>query len=353
MTVASNKADYKRRRRQLRLRPQKITDSLQLTLPLLQAERAWAHAMHLKADIAATAAGLSGAQDSGAGEDEEEEDDFGEPRQRFHLLRRLRKASQYAEELNRLCARVGSPKTRMEAQAYASWMRANVHLERDQHDEAFKQFTIAARLYRQLVQYLDQHPSEDAADSVDGQTAQVIARLGDSNTLRNQALYEERIAQIQPNLRYCQYVMQRQLGGDAPEFIRSLESDAEKVVQNLLRRTAVSELPSSGTTDAATPPVLRDVQDLVAAEEGEDELLNAKLRAVREQTRKQRAKQFNTVEWLGQSLQVQNHKLRLALVDAEELNAQVCFDPFSRTAPGQSWSLHSFLLVILFIHSPM
>lgn len=312
MTVNANDKEYKRRRRQLRLRPHKITQSLQLTLPLLQAERAWAHAMQLKADIAATAAEL--------GAEDEDGMPPGEPRQRFHLLRRLRKASQHADELNRLCAQVGSTKTQMEAQAYASWMRANVLLEKDLHDQAFKHFTIAARLYRQLVQFLDQNPSDDAGGAAPTQGAQLIAQQGDSNTLRNQALFEERIAQIQPNLRYCQYVLKRQSGSAAAETILSLEAEVEKVVQSLLKSTAVFEISSS--TSGATAE--SEVEDLVAEEEGGDELLSAKLRAVREQTRKQRAKQFVSVEWLGQTLQIQNHKLRLALVDAEELNAQVC-----------------------------
>ena len=59
---------------------QQLTDSRFLLIPLFQAERAWAYAMQLKQEANS------------------------EPRKKFHLLARLRKAVKSAQELERLSA---------------------------------------------------------------------------------------------------------------------------------------------------------------------------------------------------------------------------------------------------------
>lgn len=68
-----------------------------LLLVLMDAERAWSYAMQLKQEANT------------------------EPRKRFHLLSRLRKAVKHAEELERLCEsnRVDA-KTKLEAQVIVS-----------------------------------------------------------------------------------------------------------------------------------------------------------------------------------------------------------------------------------------
>jgi hypothetical protein len=65
-----------------------------LLLPLIDAERAWAYAMQLKSEANT------------------------EPRKRFHLISRLRKAVQHADLLDRLCNESGvfDARTKLEVQ---------------------------------------------------------------------------------------------------------------------------------------------------------------------------------------------------------------------------------------------
>lgn len=67
-----------------------------LLLVLMEAERAWSYAMQLKQEANT------------------------EPRKRFHLLARLRKAAKHSEKLEKLCEspRVDA-KTKLEAQVYS------------------------------------------------------------------------------------------------------------------------------------------------------------------------------------------------------------------------------------------
>ena len=53
-----------------------------------------------------------------------------EPRKRWHLLSRLRKAVSHSEEFSKLCEsdRVDA-RTKLEAQAYCSWMKASLQFE--------------------------------------------------------------------------------------------------------------------------------------------------------------------------------------------------------------------------------
>jgi len=63
-------------------------------LPLIDAERAWAYAMQLKSEANT------------------------EPRKRFHMISRLRKAVQHANTLDRLCNDSGlfDPRTKLEVE---------------------------------------------------------------------------------------------------------------------------------------------------------------------------------------------------------------------------------------------
>ncbi|MGH0186050.1 UNVERIFIED_CONTAM: hypothetical protein FKN15_024767 [Acipenser sinensis] len=81
--------------------PEMLSDSRYLLLVLMAAERAWSYSMQLKQEANT------------------------EPRKRFHLLSRLRKAAKHGEELERLCEsnRVDA-KTKLEAQALITQTRA-------------------------------------------------------------------------------------------------------------------------------------------------------------------------------------------------------------------------------------
>lgn len=65
-----------------------------------------------------------------------------EPRKRFHLLRRLSKATKHANELLMLCEECErcDARTRLEAQAYSSWMAGNMKFEQQNWQEALDAF---------------------------------------------------------------------------------------------------------------------------------------------------------------------------------------------------------------------
>ncbi|KAI5651758.1 RNA-binding signal recognition particle 68 domain-containing protein [Phthorimaea operculella] len=85
-------------------------ESRLLCVPLLQAERAWAHAMQLRQEANT------------------------EPRKKFHLVSRLKKASAHAQTLLQLCEQSGvcDARTQLEAGAYAAWLGGVLLLELQQ-----------------------------------------------------------------------------------------------------------------------------------------------------------------------------------------------------------------------------
>ncbi|XP_064617807.1 signal recognition particle subunit SRP68-like [Liolophura sinensis] len=143
-----------------RVQPKVITQELlkdvrYLHLPLFCAERAWGYAMQLK-DEANT-----------------------EHRKKFHMSARLKKAVQYTEELLKLC---DSPKcdarTKLEAQAYNSWMKGSLQFESENWKSAIELLSNAKTIYE---------------------------RLASAFTDETQALYLQKVDEVSPSLRYCAY----------------------------------------------------------------------------------------------------------------------------------------------------
>ncbi|KAG9473682.1 hypothetical protein GDO78_004143 [Eleutherodactylus coqui] len=94
-----------------------LSDNRYLLLILMDAERAWSYAMQLKMEANT------------------------EPRKRFHLTSRLRKAVKHGEKLERLCEsdRVDA-KTKLEAQAYSAYLNGMLQFEQQQWQAAMKAF---------------------------------------------------------------------------------------------------------------------------------------------------------------------------------------------------------------------
>lgn len=132
-----------------------LTDPRYIQLPLFCAERCWAYAMQLKAEANT------------------------EPRKRFHMASKLKKAVLYAEELVKLCE---SPKcdarTKLECQAYDAWINGSLHFELEGWQKAMELFTKAKTIYD---------------------------KLAGAFTEEQQAVYQQRVDEIAPNLRYCAY----------------------------------------------------------------------------------------------------------------------------------------------------
>ncbi len=85
-------------------------------IPLVNAERAWAHAMELKALAA------RGGEDSA--------------RKHHHAIKRLSKAAAWAAQLASLAASRADARTALEAEAYSSWMARGVAAAAARRDTA-------------------------------------------------------------------------------------------------------------------------------------------------------------------------------------------------------------------------
>ncbi|KAG7491678.1 hypothetical protein MATL_G00006260 [Megalops atlanticus] len=163
-----------------------LSDNRYLLLVLMEAERAWSYAMQLKQEANT------------------------EPRKRFHLLSRLRKAAKHGEHLERLCEspRVDA-KTKLEAQAYTAYLTGMVQFELQQWKTAMEAFNKCKT---------------------------ICEKLASAFTEEQAVLYHRRVEEISPNIRYCAYnigdqnaindLMQMRLsaGGGGSMLVEGLET---------------------------------------------------------------------------------------------------------------------------------
>ncbi|XP_061584349.1 signal recognition particle subunit SRP68-like [Cololabis saira] len=132
-----------------------LSDSRHLLLVLMEAERAWSYAMQLKQEANT------------------------EPRKRFHLLARLRKAAKHSERLEKLCESPNvDAKTKLEAQAYTAYLTGMVEFELQEWKLAMEAFNKCKTIYEKLASAF----TEELA-----------------------VLYRQRVDEISPNIRYCAY----------------------------------------------------------------------------------------------------------------------------------------------------
>lgn len=134
-----------------------------LYLPLMLAERAWSYAMQLRQEANT------------------------EPRKRFHLINKLRRACIYSLELQKLClaSQRLDDKTKLEVEAYVSGMHGNLHFELGLWQEAAEDFKKSQIIYENLIKVIQ-------ATSVDEELCD---------------LYKSKVEELKPNLRYCAYNM--------------------------------------------------------------------------------------------------------------------------------------------------
>ncbi|XP_056102103.1 signal recognition particle subunit SRP68 [Rhinichthys klamathensis goyatoka] len=132
-----------------------LSDNRHLLLVLMEAERAWSYAMQLKQEANT------------------------EPRKRFHLLARLRKAAKHGEKLEKLCEspRVDA-KTKLEAQAYTAYLTGMVQFELQEWKSAMEAFNKCKTIYE---------------------------KLASAFTEEQAVLFYQRVEEISPNIRYCAY----------------------------------------------------------------------------------------------------------------------------------------------------
>ncbi|XP_015269976.1 PREDICTED: signal recognition particle subunit SRP68 isoform X2 [Gekko japonicus] len=207
-----------------------LSDNRYLLLILMDAERAWSYAMQLKQEANT------------------------EPRKRFHLLSRLRKAVKHAEELERLCEsnRVDA-KTKLEAQAYTSYLTGMLRFEHQEWKAAMEAFNKCKTIYE---------------------------KLASAFTEEQAVLYNQRVEEISPNIRYCAY--------------------------NIGDQSAISELMQMRLRSGGT--------------EG---LLAEKLEALITQTRAKQAATMSEVEWRGRTVPVKIDKVRIFLLGLADTEAAI------------------------------
>ncbi|KAI9280119.1 hypothetical protein BY458DRAFT_501462 [Sporodiniella umbellata] len=141
--------------------PEEFQDNRYLQLFVYEAERAWAYSMELKQESAQSM----------------------ETRQRHHLVKRLRRASQHATKLLELCEKqTVDSKTLFDAKAYAALMKGYFLFEQEQWKAALDSFVEARTIYEKFAQYNDDAQKE--------------------------ALCYAAIDEIDPSIRFCAYRLQ-------------------------------------------------------------------------------------------------------------------------------------------------
>lgn len=190
--------------------PVMISEDKFLQVPLVMAERAWSYAMQLR-------------QESNT-----------EPRKKFHLVSRLKKAAAYSIQLQDLIENINcDARTKLEAQAYVAWMNGSLQFE--------------LQLWKQAMENLQK------AQVVYGNLASALPEL-------EQVVYKARVEELAPSLRYCAYnigdtsamddlmQMRGQLSG---ELMASLDS---LIAQTRERQTNTEEVTWRGKSCGTVPP---------------------------------------------------------------------------------------------------
>ena len=196
-----------------------VKEEKHLHVPLVTAERAWAYYMQLKFEANS------------------------DPRKKFHMVNRLRKAAKHAETLSAVCrdsSKVDA-RTKLETAAYSAWMSGTLHFETGKWAEAQTMLTQAKAVYTSLSQAVGEEEG---------------------------ALFNGKIQEITPSLRYCAY--------------------------NIGDKQAAGEL----TRDQR--------MDLLVA-----------------QTKEEQASSLQEVEWRGRRMAVRQEKVRRFLLSHQESDSEL------------------------------
>lgn len=192
------------------LTPAMIVDDKFLQIPLMMAERAWSYAMQLR-------------QESNT-----------EPRKKFHLISRLRKAATYSLQLQDLIENINcDARTKLEAQAYVAWIHGSLHFEIQLWKNAMENLKKAQVVYGKLASALPES---------------------------EQVMYNARVEELAPSLRYCAYnigdttaiddLMQMR-GQLSSELLASLDS---LIAQTREKQANAEEVTWRGKSCGIVPP---------------------------------------------------------------------------------------------------
>ena len=244
-----------------------------LLLPLVGAERGWAHAMELK--------------ESKEGE-----------RVKFHVRRRLAKAASLSNQLFLLSQSSCDERTQLEAQAYLFWMEATSSLENNKWSEALSFYNKSLSLFSQF------------------------SKLEDP-LLRQ--ICQEKISVIEPSIRFCNYKLQTsnsspsslpplsfpsspnktQMKGELKEGSKG-ESKEEKLGESVLLRGGESVLLREGES--------------VLLREGESD---TQLKSILEQARLEEAHSIKEVNYKGSSIPLKSEKLKASILKIRQIGLEI------------------------------
>ncbi|GAB0091881.1 Signal recognition particle subunit SRP68 [Sergentomyia squamirostris] len=154
------------------------SDVRYLHIPLMLAERAWAYGMQLRQEANT------------------------EPRKKFHLVSKLRKACVYVLQLQDLAGSEHcDARTKWEIEAYNAWLHGSLHFELSLWKTAIENLKRAQLVYQNLADAL---PEEE------------------------QALYRAKVEELTPSIRYCAYNI-----GEGGSMDDLLELRAQGLLENL------------------------------------------------------------------------------------------------------------------------
>ncbi|KAI9356241.1 hypothetical protein DFJ73DRAFT_823537 [Zopfochytrium polystomum] len=219
-----------------------VKSSRHLEIVLYEAERAWSYAMQLKAESAAS------------------------PRKRFHLVKRLQRASQNANSLAALCQELETDdRTNLEVQAYSLLMGGYLNVECQKWQVALDKFGASRTIYEKLLSASSAH---------------------------QEALCQSFIDAIDPNIRYCAYNL-RLVGGSEPN-------------QDI---SALLEMRRRAQGAGAGLDLLAAQVDEVLARSRHDRVAGSSATA--------------TIEWRGKVVPCKNQRFMEALMAAQEAAASL------------------------------
>ncbi|CAD7006680.1 signal recognition particle subunit SRP68 [Ceratitis capitata] len=188
-----DKRHFKRRDVTLVQLTGKRADERFIHIPLISAERAWSYAMQLKQEANT------------------------EPRKRFHMINKLRRACFYALQLQELCnSEAFDARTKLECEAYVAWMHGSLHFELQLWDKALDHLKRAQVVYENLAKALPEDEQE---------------------------LYHAKVNEFTPNLRYCAYNIGG--GGGTNKMDDLLELRAQGLLENLDMLVSQTKVESS------------------------------------------------------------------------------------------------------------
>ncbi|ELU12258.1 hypothetical protein CAPTEDRAFT_155942 [Capitella teleta] len=176
-----------------------------------------------------------------------------EHRKRFHMINRMKKAVQHADHLAVLCgSEKCDPRTKLEACAYADAMKAGLHFVQEKWKTAMELYYSASTIYTKLA----------------GAFVDEIKEI-----------YLQRVADLAPNIRYCEY--------------------------NIGDESAIKDLRAMRLKGGLQDEWISSLDELI------------------EKTQERQAATLSEVTWRGRTIPVKNEKVRVFLMGLKEFDTQL------------------------------